>query len=55
MTLPQICLRRRQLYREQFWNREVRGGNGAQIQKELAKLADLEDQLFGKCFSSPIR
>ena len=36
MTLHQICLRRRQLYREQFWNREVRGGNGAQIQKELA-------------------
>jgi hypothetical protein len=43
------------LYREQLWNREVRGGNGAQIQKELAKLFDLEDQLLDKCFSSPIR
>ena len=55
MILHQIRLRRRQLYPDQIWNREVRGGNGAQIQKELAKLADLEDQLFGKCFSSPIR
>lgn len=55
MTLHQISLRKRQLYREQLWNREVRSGNGAQIQKELAKLADLEDQLLGKCFSSPIR
>ena len=54
MILHQIRLRRRQLYPDQIWNREDRGGNGAQIQKELAKLADLEDQLRGKCFSSPI-
>jgi len=52
MTLHQIRLRRLQLYREQLWNRVVRGGNGAQIQKELARLADLEDQLLGKHFSS---
>jgi hypothetical protein len=55
MTLHQISLRRRQLYLEQLWNRVVRGGNGAQIQKELARLADLEDQLLGKHFSSSIR
>lgn len=55
MTLHQIRLPRRRLYRDQLWNREVRGGNGAQIQKELAKLADLEDQLLGKHFSSNTR
>jgi hypothetical protein len=52
MTLHQIRLRRLQLYREQLWNRVVRGGNRAQIQKELARLPDLEDQLLGKHFSS---
>jgi hypothetical protein len=36
MILHQIRLRRRQLYPDQIWNREDRGGNGAQIQKELA-------------------
>jgi hypothetical protein len=55
MTLHQIRLHRRQLYREQFWNREVWGGNGAHIQKELAKLADLEDELLGERFSSNTR
>jgi len=54
MTLHQIRLRRLQLYREQLWNRVVRGGNGAQIQKELARPADLEDQLLGKQFYSSI-
>jgi hypothetical protein len=52
MPLHQIRLRRHQLYREQLWNRVVRGGNGAQIQKELARLVGLEDQLHGKHFSS---
>ena len=55
MTLHQIRLRRLQLYREQLWNRVVRGGNRAQIQRELARLADLADQLLGKYFSSSIR
>jgi hypothetical protein len=55
MTLHQIRQRRRQLYREQLWNREVRGANGAQIQKKLAKLADLEDEVLGKRFSSNTR
>ena len=54
MTLHQIRLHRRQLHLEQLWNRAVRGGNGAQIQRELARLADLEDQLLGKYFSSSI-
>jgi len=55
MILHQIRLRRRQLYPDQIWNREDRGGNGAQIQRELARLADLKDQLLGKYFSSSIR